>query len=281
MDTMDTRDKETCCICGGELGEGSVVLFTDEEGNKSRIDKTCREAIDTLKSSEDAEQISAAIAYMESVRANAQPQVQRRVRSYIRRGEERLNPDAAPRSAPAPKSASSGGAKDFAKKALGALARAAVCVNYAVVALCALIIHFFAQDTQKVKLGKFSIGVRAISAFAALVLILLLIIIIPGGSGCSSNKLVGKWQAHSVDFFGEWLSMDAFGLSSSMPVFEFKSNGKCVVSMDGEKETGKWSTKGDVLTITTDGETIDMEYEIVGKDLIMEIDSQRMKFRRK
>lgn len=208
---MDTRERETCCICGKELGEGSTVLLTDQEGNKVRIDRHCRDMITAVLESEDTQQVQAALDYLKSIQNIANPDVQTRLALYIRKGERRLQGADAPEEQAGAKPADAG-------------------------------------ERPALEIGGFRIGKNALiaGAIALIAIVALLVILLTGG-----DSIVGKWQLKGVEAYGVKLDISnldneaidkliksqagsavSINVNELIPVVEFKKDGAVNLNLD-------------------------------------------------
>lgn len=98
-------------------------------------------------------------------------------------------------------------------------------------------------------------------------------------TGCG-NKIVGKWVLTDGEAYDQLMGLGNIE-------FEFKKNGEMVMTITAlgmsETENGTWETKGDTLTITSEGEEGEAcEYAIKGDKLtIIGADEIDMIFSRK
>jgi len=92
------------------------------------------------------------------------------------------------------------------------------------------------------------------------------------------SELVGTWEYTEIE--------QGFALSVSI-TFNSDNTGKTLLTMtfEGETETESgnftWSTEGDILSVTEDGETTSVKYSISGNKLTITEDGEVMVFTRK
>lgn len=101
-------------------------------------------------------------------------------------------------------------------------------------------------------------------------------------AGCGGSGLVGTWDMYVPEEEAAMLAMLGFDMSMSK---EFNRNGNVTITIDmfgtSERETGTWSTSGNNLTLSVDGDTEVFGYLISGDRLTLEIDDEILEFVRR
>ena len=92
--------ENNCCICNGDLDEGSSVLFNAKNGAEARMCMKCREALHVLSKCEDPDDVLRSGQYLASYYLSVAPIVLPYLDNFLEKGEDylRKNPkDAADR----------------------------------------------------------------------------------------------------------------------------------------------------------------------------------------
>jgi len=101
---------------------------------------------------------------------------------------------------------------------------------------------------------------KSLLALSALILGLFLLAGCGGGGGTVSNDPnIGKWVVDSVFAFGMEVEVDVVFEKGAW--LELKSNGNCVLSVDGEEVNCKWTLKDSDLTLSYGGESFEGKIE--------------------
>ena len=85
--------------------------------------------------------------------------------------------------------------------------------------------------------------------------VLMVLVLLMSACGSKGSDLVGTWATDMIH--------------GAEMAFSFESNGKCSITMDGESFTGKYTVKGDQVTMTMEGEDEDnvFTYKVDGDEL--------------
>ena len=84
------------------------------------------------------------------------------------------------------------------------------------------------------------------------------------GKSMADSPYLGTWKAVSASYSGMDMSVESI-LGGEM-TFELKDNGKCVLNVAGDEETGKWSENEDGFNVEdqfdfkVDGDVATMDY---------------------
>lgn len=77
------------------------------------------------------------------------------------------------------------------------------------------------------------------------------------GKSMADSPYVGTWKAVNASYSGIEMSVESI-IGGEM-TFELKDNGKCVLNVAGEEESGKWSEE-DQFDFKVDGDKATMDY---------------------
>ncbi|MCL2632665.1 MAG: lipocalin family protein [Coriobacteriia bacterium] len=116
---------------------------------------------------------------------------------------------------------------------------------------------------------------------AALVVVAMISSLALIGCGKKADPNVGVWKATEIEFLG--IKLDVAELYEDDMTLELKDDGACLMSAEGEVETGTWSASGKTITIvfedttweaTVDGSVLTLTIEEEGFEMTIVFEKQ-------
>ena len=99
---------------------------------------------------------------------------------------------------------------------------------------------------------------RRMTSALVLVLVLSLVLVSCNGGGAS---IAGTWKLESIAQDGEKIDFASLGMDADYMVFVFDDKDKAEVSIGDEKESGTYSVNGNTVTVTIQGEGVDLKLD--------------------
>ena len=119
---------------------------------------------------------------------------------------------------------------------------------------------------------------KRMTSVLVLVLALSLVLVSCGGGGGSA--VAGTWKLESVAQNGVNVDLSIVGLNEDSMEFVFDDKGKAEFGMGDERESGTYAVNGDTVTVTIQGEGVDLKLD-GGKLVMSEDEGVTMTFAKK